>query len=45
MASEIDQQKELRAHSGTYDLFIWMMKYGTIAAAVVTILVVWLIAG
>jgi hypothetical protein len=45
MASDIDHQKELKAHSGTYDLFIGMMKYGTIAAAIVTILVVWLIAG
>ncbi len=45
MAAEIDQQKEMKAHAGTYGLFVGMMKWGTIAAFIVAALVVWLIAG
>lgn len=45
MAAEIDHQKEMKAHEGTYGLFIGMMKWGTIIAALVAALVVWLISG
>lgn len=43
MAADIDHQKELKAHSGTYDFFIWMMKWGTIVAFVIAAVVVFLI--
>ncbi len=43
MAADLDHQKELKAHSGTYDAFIGMMKWGTIGAAILAALVVWLI--
>lgn len=44
MAAEIDHQKEMKAHEGTYGLFIGMMKWGTIIAAIVTLIVVLLIS-
>jgi len=43
MAAEIDQHKQMKAHEGTYGLFIGMMKWGTIAAAIVTLIVILLI--
>ncbi|MDB5668119.1 MAG: hypothetical protein JWL74_1069 [Alphaproteobacteria bacterium] len=43
MAGETDHQKEMQAHSGTYDFFIKMMTRSTIAAIVVTAIVIWLI--
>jgi hypothetical protein len=43
MAGEIDHQKELQAHAGTYDFFIKMMTRSTIAAVVATAIVIWLI--
>ena len=45
MAADLDHQKELKAHSGTYEAFIGWMKWGTIASFIVAVLVVWLIAG
>lgn len=45
MAADLDHQQELKAHSGTYDAFIGMMKWGTVGAILVAVLVVWLIAG
>jgi len=44
MAAEFDQQKELKAHEGTYGLFISLMKWGTIVAALITFIVVLLIS-
>lgn len=44
MAAEIDRTKDMKAHEGTYGLFIGMMKWGTISAAIVTLIVVLLIA-
>jgi hypothetical protein len=45
MAADIDHTKEMKAHEGTYGLFIGMMKWGTIVAAIVTLIVVLLISG
>jgi len=45
MAAEIDHGKEMKAHEGTYGLFLGMMKYGTIVAAILTLIVVLLISG
>jgi hypothetical protein len=44
MAAEIDQTKEMRAHEGTYGFFKGLMKFGTIIAAIITLIVVILIA-
>lgn len=43
MAGEIDHQKEMQAHAGTYDFFIKLMTRSTIIAVVVTAIVIWLI--
>jgi hypothetical protein len=45
MAADIDHHKQMKAHAGTYGLFIGMMKWGTIAAAIITLIVVLLISG
>ncbi len=45
MAADIDNRKQMKAHEGTYGLFIGMMKWGTIAAAIITLIVVLLISG
>lgn len=44
MAAEIDHSREIKAHEGTYSLFKGMMKWGTIIAAIVTLMVVLLIS-
>lgn len=44
MAADREHQQELKAHSGTYDAFIGMMKWGTVAAFIITAIVVFLIA-
>jgi len=44
MAADFDHREQLKAHEGTYGLFIWMMKWGTIVAAIITLIVVLLIA-
>ena len=43
MAADGDANKDFRAHENTYALFTTMMKWGTIAAALVGALVVWII--
>ena len=43
MAAEIDSKRQMKAHEGTYGLFIGMMKWGTIVAAIVTLIVILLI--
>jgi len=43
MAADFDHSKEMKAHEGTYGLFVWLMKWATIVAAIVTLIVVWLI--
>lgn len=43
MAADFDHSKEMKAHEGTYGLFIGMMKWGTIVAAILTLIVIWLI--
>ncbi len=43
MAAEIDHQKEMKAHEGSYSLFIGMMKWGTILAALAALIVILLI--
>lgn len=43
MADTIDQAKEMKAHEGTYSLFIGLMKWGTILAAIAAFIVVMLI--
>lgn len=45
MAAEIDHVKEMKAHEGTYGGFLGMLKWGTIAAAVIVFIVVMLISG
>ena len=45
MAAEFDHSREMKAHEGTYGLFKGMMKWGTIVAAIVTLIVVLLISG
>jgi hypothetical protein len=42
--AEVDVNQDMKAHSGTYSLFIGMMKYGSIVVAIVTLLVVLLIS-
>ena len=44
MAAEIDHAKEMKAHEGTYGMFIGLLKWGTIASAILTFIVVMLIA-
>lgn len=44
MAADFDHSKEMKAHEGSYGLFLWMMKWGTVISAIVTLLVVLLIA-
>ena len=44
MAAEIDHSKEMKAHEGTYGMFKGMMKWGTIVAAIVALIVVLLIS-
>jgi hypothetical protein len=44
MAADIDHSKEMKAHEGTYGLFIGIMKWGTIISAIVTLIVVLLIS-
>lgn len=39
-----DSGMDMKAHAGTYDGFIAMMKYGTVATAIVAAIVVALIA-
>ena len=36
---------DIKAHIGTYDRMIGLMKYGAIAVALFAALVIWLIAG
>jgi hypothetical protein len=36
---------DIKAHVSTYDRMIGLMKYGAIVVALVTALVIWLIAG
>lgn len=43
MAAEIDHSKEMRTHEGTYDFFKGLMKWGTLLAAIITVIVVMLI--
>jgi hypothetical protein len=44
MAAEFDQQKDLKAHEGTYGFFKVMMKWGTIVAMIVAVIVILLIS-
>jgi Bacterial aa3 type cytochrome c oxidase subunit IV len=44
MAAEIDQQKQMQAHEGTYSFFIKLMKRGTIISLIVALIVIWLIS-
>lgn len=44
MAADLDHQRELKAHSGTYGMFVGMMKWGTISAFILAAIVVWLIS-
>lgn len=44
MAADIDNMKQMKAHEGTYSFFIGLMKWGTILAAIVTLIVVLLIS-
>lgn len=43
MAADIDHAKEMKAHEGTYGLFLGMLKWGTIVAAILTFIVIMLI--
>ena len=43
MAADLDHQKNMKAHEGTYGLFIGMMKWGTLISAIVTLIVILLI--
>ena len=44
MAAEIDHSKQMKAHEGTYSLFKGMIKWGTIAAFILAMIVVVLIS-
>jgi hypothetical protein len=44
MAVEGETQEDVRAHVKSYANFAWMMKWGTIASAVVTFIVVLIIS-
>jgi len=44
MAAEIDHVKEMKAHEGTYGMFVGLLKWGTVASAILTLIVVMLIA-
>ena len=44
MAAEVDHAKEMKAHEGTYGMFVGLLKWGTIASAVIVLIVVMLIA-
>jgi hypothetical protein len=44
MAANGDAQNDLKAHQETYSGFLGLMKYGTIASAIVAAIVVLLIA-
>ena len=43
MAADIDHKKEIKAHEGTYGMFLGMVKWGTIGAAILTLIVILLI--
>lgn len=44
MAAEIDHVKEMKAHEGTYGTFLGLLKWGTIASAIIVFIVVMLIS-
>ncbi len=44
MAANRQSDADFTAHERSYSRFAWMMKWGTIASAIVTIFVVWMIA-
>ena len=44
MAAEFDQQKELKAHEGTYGFFKGLMKWGTIISLIAALIVILLIS-
>ena len=44
MAAPGDTQKEMRAHEGTYSLFIGLMKWGTILSVITAVAVIFIIA-
>lgn len=44
MAADLDHQKELKAHAGTYGMFVSVMKWGAIVAFILAAVVVWLIS-
>ncbi|WP_167737642.1 aa3-type cytochrome c oxidase subunit IV [Sphingomonas parva] len=44
MAAELDLEKETAVHAQGYSRFVALLKWGTIAAAVITALVVLIIA-
>jgi hypothetical protein len=44
-ADNIDHGKQIKAHEGTYGFFVGLMKWGTIVAAIITLIVVLLISG
>ncbi len=44
MAAEIDHTKEMKAHEGTYWMFLGLLKWGTIASAIIVLIVVMLIS-
>jgi len=43
MAAPGDTQKEMRAHEGTYSLFIGLMKWGAILSVVTALIVIFII--
>ena len=43
MATEIDDSKQMKAHEGTYSFFTDLVKWGTIGAAILTLIVIMLI--
>jgi uncharacterized integral membrane protein len=44
MAANDEPQVEMKAHAKSYDLFIAVMKWGTIVAGIVALIVVLIIA-
>jgi Bacterial aa3 type cytochrome c oxidase subunit IV len=44
MATGGETQKEMRAHEGTYSLFVGLMKWGAILSVVTGLIVIFIIA-
>jgi len=44
MAADSEAKQDMRAHEGSYNIFVGMMKWGTILSAIVAMIVIYVIA-